>query len=374
LTVGQDKNLADQLYVKHRSGASVKKQTGVVVGCGAIAREHLAVLAEFDHVDVAAVCDISLVRAEATAERYGIPRWYRTHSELLSDIRPDLVHITTPPASHAAIAKDFLVEGVNVLCEKPITVDYSDFSILKELALKNKIMLMEDQTYRYHSSIQRIRELMESGAFGDVLEVQICLSLNVCADGSPYLDRNSPHFALALPGGVIGDFLPHFAYLAYMFTGPILDVRTIWAKRLGETPLPADEFRALIRGKRASAYLSFNGSGEVDGFLLRVVGARMRVETDLFEPPRFTVRRLRRGEPALMKLVDGLGESRDVMKGSVRGFVRKLAGRSSYDGLEELLRSTYRTLELREPQPIPLAEIDETARLVQRLTQSEFKL
>jgi predicted dehydrogenase len=352
----------------------VKKQAGVVIGCGAIAREHLAVLAELDHVDVAAVCDISPVRAEATAERYGIPRWYTIHSKLLSEIRPDLVHITTPPATHAAIAEDFLGAGINVLCEKPITLTYSDFINLKELALKNRVMFIEDQNYRYHSSIQRIRELMGNGAFGDVLEVQICLSLNLCADGSPYLDRNSPHFALALPGGVIGDFLPHFAYLAHMFTGPVLDVRTIWAKRLGKTPLPTDEFRALVRGERASAYLSFNGSAEVDGFLLRVVGARMRVEADLFEPPRFTVRRSRRGEPALMKLVDGLGESCDVITGSVGGFVRKLAGRSSYDGLEELLRSTYRALELEEPQPIPLAEMDETTRLVERLTQSEFKL
>jgi predicted dehydrogenase len=346
----------------------VKTQTAVVVGCGAIAREHLTVLAKFGHVDVAAVCDISPVRAEATAERYGVPRWYTHHSKLLSDVRPDLVHITTPPASHAAIAMDFLGEGINVLCEKPITVTYSDFIMLEQLALKNQVMLMEDQTYRYHSSVRRIRELIEKGAFGDVLEVQLCLSLNLWTDGSPYVDRNSPHFALALPGGVIGDFLPHFAYLAHMFTGPILDVRTIWAKR------PADEFRALIRGERASAYLSFNGSAEVEGFLLRVVGARMRVEADLFEPPRFTVRRLRRGEPALMKLVDGLGESRDVMTGSVRGFVRKLAGRSSYDGLEELLRSSYRALEQKEPQPIPLAEIDETARLVEQLTQTEIQL
>ena len=352
----------------------MKKQAGVVIGCGAIAREHLAVLAELDHVDVAAICDISPVRAESTAERYGVPRWYTSHRRLLSEVHPDLVHITTPPASHAAIARDVLGEGVNVLCEKPMTVDYCDFVDLKQLAVKNKLMLMEDQTYRYHSSTRRILELIESGALGDVLEVQICVSLNVSADGSQYLDRNSPHFALSLPGGVIGDFLPHFAYLAYMFVGPILDVRTIWAKRMPETPFVADEFRALIWGERASAYLSFNGSAEVDGFWLRVVGARMRVETDLFEPPRFTVRRLRRGEPALMKLVDGLGESRDVIKGSVGGFVRKLAGRSSYDGLEELLKSTYRALELEEPQPIPLAEIDETARLVERLTQSEFKL
>ena len=50
------------------------KLKGVVIGCGAIAREHLTVLREFDNVEVVAVCDISAARAEAAAERFGIAR------------------------------------------------------------------------------------------------------------------------------------------------------------------------------------------------------------------------------------------------------------------------------------------------------------
>ena len=176
------------------------KQTGVVIGCGAIAREHLAVLAEFEHVDVAAVCDISPVRAEATADRYSIPRWYTDHEKLLSDVRPDLVHITTPPAFHAAIAKDCLTSGLNVLCEKPLTVHYSDFLMLKQLAIRNNLILMENQQNRFHSSIIRIGDLIASGKLGDVLEVQICISLNVTADRSLYTDQNAATFCLSFAG------------------------------------------------------------------------------------------------------------------------------------------------------------------------------
>jgi predicted dehydrogenase len=352
----------------------LKKLVSAVVGCGAIAREHLEVLAELKHVEVAAVCDISPVRAEATADRFGIKRWYTDHKKLLSELRPDLVHIATPPAFHAAIAKDCLVEGSNVLCEKPITVEYSDFKALKQLALHNKLMLMENQQNRFHSSVLRICDLIRSGNLGELREVQILASLNLVGDGSAYVDNNFEHFALALPGGPIGDFLPHIAYLAYMFTGSVLDVRTIWEKRLPHTPLPADEFRGLIKGTRASAYVSFNGTGKVEGFWLRVVGTQMRIETNLYEPPRLTVRRFRRGEPALMTLLDGVVESRDVVRGSLSGFVRKLAGRSAYDGLAELLIRTYRALELKEPQPLSLDEIDETSLLTERLSRPEFRL
>ena len=128
--------------------------TGVLIGCGAIAREHLAAVANLKNVEVAAVCDLSAARAEATAERFGIAKWYSSYEQMLTDIKPDLVHITTPPSAHFPIAKTCLAAGLNVLCEKPITVDYQDFVLLKQLAIQNRCMLMENQNLRFHSSIQ----------------------------------------------------------------------------------------------------------------------------------------------------------------------------------------------------------------------------
>jgi predicted dehydrogenase len=343
------------------------KLTGVLIGCGAIAREHLSVLADLNNVEVVAVCDISTARGEAAAERFGIAKSYASHRELLADLRPDLVHITTPPASHLPIAMDCLAAGLNVFCEKPVTVRYQDFCALKQLARDTGCMLMENQQNRFHSSIQRIEQLIRSGELGDVLEVQICLSLNITGADSAYVDRNAPHFGLTLSGGVIGDFLPHIAYLAYMFTGKIIDVHTAWSKHKTDSPLPADEFRGMIKGERTTAYLSFSGNAQPDGFLIRVVGTRMRVEANLYEPPRLIVKRSHSGEPALGTLIDGIVESRQVLAGSVAGFLRKLAGSSSYDGLREMISKTYRAIELREPQPISLDEIDEVARLVDRL-------
>ncbi len=347
------------------------KLTGVLIGCGAIAREHLTVLKELDNVEIVAVCDISPARAEAAAERFGIAKSYTSHRKLIADLQPDLVHITTTPGSHLAIAQDCLAAGLNVFCEKPLTVRYSDFSILRQLARDKDRMLMENQQNRFHSSVLRIQELISSGQLGDVVEVQICQSLNITGPDSPYVDKNAPHFGLTLPGGVIGDFLPHIAYLAYMFTGKITDVHTDWFKLKSDSPLPADEFRGMIKGERTTAYVRFSGNTQPDGFLIRVTGTRMRVEANLYEPPRVIVKRSRSGEPALMTLVDGLVEARQVLVGSVAGFVRKLAGTSSYDGLGEMISRTYRTIELREPQPIPLDEIDAVAHLIERLAVTE---
>src|SRR5215470_1091882 len=174
------------------------KLKGVIIGCGAIAREHLRALESLTNVEVAAVCDISPARAEATAERFRIPAWYANYSEMLADIRPDLVHITTPPTSHFQIAKSCLAAGLNVLCEKPITTTYQEFCELRELSLEKRCMLMENQNLRFHSIVRRIASLLKAGDLGDILDVQVIYALNISGPDVPYADPNVAHYGLAL--------------------------------------------------------------------------------------------------------------------------------------------------------------------------------
>ncbi len=362
------------LYNTRLALLKMKKLISVLIGCGGIARWHLAALAELSHVEVAAVCDLSAARAEATAKRFRIAKWYSDYQQLLTEVKPNLVHITTPPSSHFSIAKACLAAGLNVFCEKPITTNYQEFQELKELATGNGCLLMENQNFRFHSSIRRICDLLLSGKLGNLVDVQVCLSANLVAPGSPFIDRNAPHYSLALRGGAIGDYLTHIAYLTYMFTGSMIDMRTAWAKRLKDAPLPATEFRAFIKGERATAYVAFNGDVRPYGFWIRVTGTQMHVEANLYEPPRLTVRRLRNGEPAVASLIDGIAESRDVLLGTVAGFWRKLGGTSNYDGLRELIAQTYHALASHGSPPIALTEIDEVARIVDGFTDVNFKL
>ena len=352
----------------------MKKLGGAIIGCGAIAREHLAAVAELDNVEIIAVCDLSPARAEATAEQFGIANWYTNYEELLANARPDLVHVTTSPAAHFPIAKTCLSAGLNVLCEKPITTDYSSFLTLRQIAAMNDCLLMENQNFRFHSSVRRISDLLDKGRLGNIVDVKISICLNLFDRDSPYVDTNTPHPTWVLPGGVIGDFLPHIAYLTYLFAGPISSLRTIWGKHRSESPLPADEFRCIMKGERTTAYVSFSGNCQPDGFWLTVCGTKGQAEANLFEPPRLTLRSLRSGEPALMRMVDGASEARAVLTGSIGGFWRKLAGTSSYDGLGKSVARTYAAIATRSPPPVSLDEIDAAARLVDRFAAEEFKL
>ncbi len=163
-------------------------------------------------------------------------------------------------------------------------------------------------------------------------------------------------------------------YLARQFVGPVQDFRVHWAKHNKHSSVFADEFRAFVIGKDATAYLAFSGRAQPDGFWVEVSGTQGHAEANLFEPPRVTVRRLRTGEPAVAKLYDGIIEARDVFQGTLASFLRKLSGRSSYDGLFKSLEQTYRCLENKEPIAVTLDDIDDVARLVARFSEAEYTL
>jgi predicted dehydrogenase len=352
----------------------VKPFRAALIGTGAIAREHLAALAEMPNVEIAGVCDLSAAIARMTAERFGARRWYTDHRRMIEEVQPDLVHVTTPPTSHFALTRWCLENGFNVLCEKPITVEYREFTELRRIAAASGRLLVENQNLRCHSSIRRILELVAAGEFGEIVDVQVQLYLGIGGAGSRFVDPNRPHPALGMRGGPIADFLTHMAYLAVLFSGAPLGVRSSWTKRVPDGALPVDEFRALVKGERATASISFSANARPDGFWVRVIGTRMQAETNLYEPPRLILRRAKSGSTPLTPLVEGLKEARAVASATVRAFGRKLAGTSRYDGLPYFISSTYASLERGAPPPVSLEEIDVVAKLVAAFTEPELML
>ena len=224
---------------------------------------------------------------------------------------------------------------------------YQEFQELQKLAADRACLLIENHNFRFHSSIRSICDLVKSGKLGDVVDVQISLSADISSPGNPFVDRNNPHYSLALRGGAIGDFLPHIGCLAHLFAGPMIeDEDSRWTKRAKNLPLGGDEFRALIKGERATAQVAFNGDVRPYGFWIRVTGTEMHVEANLYEPPRLTVRRFRKGELAVATLNDGIVELREVIDlVPLAGFWWKLAGTGAYDGLSDLIARTYEAIE-----------------------------
>lgn len=343
-----------------------------LIGTGQIARQHLACLRTLPGVEIAGVCDLSRGLAECAAERFGVPRWYTDHRAMLDGTRPDVVHVTTPPTSHFTLAVDALDAGAHVVVEKPATVAYDALEVLVNRATAAGRVLVENHNYLFNRSTRAIVDRIESGEFGAVLHVEVLICLDILGPGSPYADPNVPHPCLGMAGGAIADFLTHLASLAYLFIGPHRAAHAVWSKRSrGGSPLPSDEFRALVEAERGTATLGFSANTRPDAFWLRVYGERMQAAADLFET-RLTIRRARGGSKPLRSLRDGLEESRDLSLSAVSTLWRKLSGRpASYEGLWELLARAYKAIADGGVPPVTPRQIVDVNRLVADLKPRE---
>ncbi len=339
-----------------------------LIGAGQIAKQHLACLRSMKHVDLAGVCDLSPATAEAAAERFGAARWFTDSREMLEALRPDVVHVTTPPAAHFSLAMQAIDAGAHVIVEKPATVTHDQLVTLADHAASQGRMLVEDYNYLFNQSTRAILDRIESGAFGEVTHVEAFIALDVYGPGSPFADPNAPHPVLALPGGAIADFLTHLASLAHRFVGPHREAHAVWTKRSGlSASIPYDEFHALIDAESGTASLAFSGRTQPDAFWLRVYGTRMQAVANLFET-RVTFDRLRGGPKPLRPFFSGLAEARAVRRAAIGSLIRKLSGGpGAYEGLWELIGRTYRAIETGGPPPVSAEQVREVNRLVDDL-------
>lgn len=323
----------------------------------------MACLRELPEVETAAVCDLSRTLAESAADQFGIPNWYTDYKRMLEVERPDVVHIATPPRSHYAMAVDALEAGAHVFIEKPIVTEFGDLKSLVELADAKGRVLIEDHNYLFNRSVQKVLGWVESGEFGEVAHIDAVIGLGILGEGSRMADPNVPHPSLDLPGGVIAEFLTHLAYMSWAFVGPARSVATNWRKRQADSPLPSDDFRALIDAERGTASLVFSAHIQPDAFFIRVHGSKMRAEAHLFEPKLVSERV--RGAGPLTPILNGVALARKELRSACASLWRKLSGGpGSYEGQWELLRRSYESFAKGTLPPISIAQIEDVNRLV----------
>ena len=75
-----------------------------IFGCGGFAPVHIAHIRRLG-ANIVGVCDPNEERGHSLAQRYGIPHVFRDGEQLLGEMRPDVVHIVTPPDTHRTVPR-----------------------------------------------------------------------------------------------------------------------------------------------------------------------------------------------------------------------------------------------------------------------------
>jgi predicted dehydrogenase len=139
-----------------------------------------------------AIASRDAARAKAAADQLGVGKAYGSYEELLADPAIEAVYNPLPNELHVPWTEKALAAGKHVLCEKPIALDAAQAQRLIEARAKSGKLVAEAFMVRYHPQWRRVREIVRSGAIGEVGAIQTLFTYRLLDPGNV---RNRP------PGG-----------------------------------------------------------------------------------------------------------------------------------------------------------------------------
>lgn len=140
-----------------------------IVGAGNIAQSsHLPAYQKRDDLEVVAIADWNLARAQDAAEKFGIPKAFQNIDDMLTAVECDYVDICVWNRSHADCAIKAAAAGRNILCEKPMAYNLEDALKMKEAVEKAGVTFMLAVPTRYSGEAQLLREMVDAGKLGDI--------------------------------------------------------------------------------------------------------------------------------------------------------------------------------------------------------------
>ena len=226
---------------------------GCVIGCGAISTMHTEGLLLSDYGQLAGVCDIDKGKAIEKAEQYQVPV-YDSFESVIQDETIDVVHLCTPHYLHAPMTKAALSAGKAVVLEKPIAITPSEMKDLLQFVEENgyhdKVTVMF-QT-RQNTCIQKIRQMIEEKALGEMLGIVAHLSWK--RDEEYYASGEWRGTWDYEGGGVLINQAIHTIDLMLLMAGPVASMKAAASNRMVKTIEVEDtadvliEFESGIRG------------------------------------------------------------------------------------------------------------------------------
>jgi predicted dehydrogenase len=204
----------------------------------------------------------------------------------------DVVAIVTPNHLHAPVASAFLEAGIHVICDKPLGISLDEGLQLAALARARKRVFALTHTYTGYPMVRHARELVASGAIGEVRMVHV----EYAQDWMAELDKQDPAFQAANwhndprragPTGCTGDIGTHAWHIAGFVSG--LQPSELLAELHAFTPDRTldDHLQVMLRypnGARGTLWASQMATGCENALKLRVFGTKASLAFDQEQP------------------------------------------------------------------------------------------
>jgi predicted dehydrogenase/nucleoside-diphosphate-sugar epimerase len=320
-----------------------------IVGCGGIANMHIKYISQYITKEKIAVCDKDAVRLADFSKNHGIVNSFLDLELMLGSFKPDVVHISTPPASHKDLAIKCLLGGAHVFLEKPMCISSEEADEIKKAADISKKLVTVDHMRSLDPQIIKAKELLKSGKLGRVVNINACYSHDMLVNKKFVGNR----WVSQLPGGMLFDIAPHILYLVQDFIPDVEAKNVVCIKNKDGV---VTDMTAMLQGKESSATvnLSLNIFPLQNYIELYCSSGYIKIDLRNF----VNTVNVKTGLPNFLERITGNWSMGIQYAGSAIGIVLKfLTGRlDPYIGLDSIIRSFYKSILDKTEPPISIEQ------------------
>ena len=325
-----------------------------------IARAHVPYIRSYQGATVVGVCDNNPEQAEALARQFNIPHVYHEPMALLRDQQPDVVHILTPPQTHAKLAIAAMEAGAHVLVEKPLAASPQEADHMIMTAQRKGVQLCVDHNRLFDPVMLQAKQMVARGELGDVVGVEAFQG---------YVRSDGKEWVSGLSGGVLQNIAPHpiSLLLAFMPEAKLVSVAT---KQTGlSAGAPFEEARVIFEGDRGLGLLTLSLGPQPYLNYLTVYGSNASLQVNL-NNNTLIVYKDRRLPKLLAKSWFNIDQCVQLLGSTLKTSLQVLTGKLRfYPGMGYLIHRYYTSLEHGGSPPVTAEEGRAVVEVFDRICQ-----
>jgi predicted dehydrogenase len=202
-----------------------------IVGVGNVAPLNVRGYLEHERCEVVALCDPREDKAQAMAQRWGVPKVYTELDELLADTDIDAVEILTPTHMHKEHVLAAVAAGKHVSCQKPIANTVADGLEMTAAARAAGVVFRISECFFHYPPLLKAKELIAGGAIG--APTMLRMKTVVGTTDNEFQSGLEPQgyiwrFNAQSPGGHLFDDMVHkYATALWLFDQDIRSVQAV---------------------------------------------------------------------------------------------------------------------------------------------------
>ena len=249
-----------------------------IIGCGDVTEVKSGPgFQKADNSSLVAVMRRNEKLAEDYAQRHGVPKWYDNAEALIQDTEVDAVYIATPPYAHKEYTLMCAQAGKPVYVEKPMAMNYTECQEMIDACRSAGVPLFVAYYRRTLPRFLKVKELLDSGAVGEIRGVIMTLYM-------PVPDEFDWHYKPDIGGG--GKFVDMgchtLDFLDYVL-GPIRSVKGFARNLGGHYPVEdivtgAFEFESGVQAVGIWSFTTFNHFDQTE-----IVGTKGKLSFSSFD-------------------------------------------------------------------------------------------